>query len=346
VAALAALLLLAQPGFAQSTAAQKATAEAFFDDGLRAMKSGNFNEACTKLEASQRLEPAVGTLLYLGECYEKRGRTASAWVTFREAEALARANGQAPRAEMARAHADKLQAGLSRVTVDISSEARALPGLQVRCGSVPIDPALPGVAVPVDPGELVVEASAPGYATFSRSLTVPAGGRLTVSVPPLVRQAAPDSPATSASAPPAPSAPSAATPHKGSAGTPTAGMSPDAEPGASHARSLVWPLTLGAVGVVGLGVGSLFGANAVSNASDANELCPDGRCSEERGETLMDRARTQARISNVAFALGAAGVAAGVIVYVLDTPKNSQTKLGVSPWLGYGQAGVAVRGRL
>ncbi len=44
---------------------------------------------------------------------------------------------------MARVHAERLQAGLSRVTVEISNEARALSGLTVRCGSVPIDPALP-----------------------------------------------------------------------------------------------------------------------------------------------------------------------------------------------------------
>src|ERR1041384_6675531 len=165
---------LALPAAAQTNTAQKATAEAYFDDALRLMQQSNFAEACSKLEASQRLDPAVGTLLYLGECYERRGRTASAWVTFREAEALARATSQPPRAEMARARVDRLQPGLAKVTVEVSAEARAIPGLRVLCGTVPIDPTLPGVALPVDPGELVVEATAPGYAPFTRTLTVPA----------------------------------------------------------------------------------------------------------------------------------------------------------------------------
>jgi hypothetical protein len=108
----------------------------------------------------------------------------------------------------------------------------------------------------------------------------------------------------------------------------------------------VWPITLGAVGVVGLGVGAIFGSKAISNASDANELCPNGRCSEEHGKSLMDSARRDAQISNVAFVVGAAGLAAGIIVYLLDRPKPTEQRVGISPWLGQGQAGLALRGRL
>jgi hypothetical protein len=348
--AVAAALLLALPASAQTTTAQKVTAEAYFDDALRLMKSGAFNEACAKLEASQRLDPAVGTLLYLAECYEKRGRTASAWVTFRDAEALARATAQPQRAEMARLHADTLQAGLSRVTVDITAETRAIPGLQVRCGSVPIDPSLPSAALPVDPGEVVVEASAPGFTTFSRSITVLAGNRLTVSIPALTRQPSAALPAPAAGASPLPTSDTGPTPAVSSPspttenpGSRSGALTPQA---ATEKRSLVWPIALGAVGVVGLGIGGVFGAKAIGNASDAKDLCPNGKCTEARGESLMDSARHQAQISNVAFAVGAAGLAAGIIVYLLDGPKHSERRIGVSPWLGQGQAGLELGGRL
>ena len=59
-------------------ASDKAAAEALFDQGVRLMKQNNFAEACPKLEESDRIDPAVGTLLYLGECYERVGKTASA----------------------------------------------------------------------------------------------------------------------------------------------------------------------------------------------------------------------------------------------------------------------------
>jgi len=343
--ALGAALLLAPPLFAQTSTAQKATAEAYFDDALRAMKTGQYAEACAKLEASQRLDPAVGTLLYLGECYEKRGRTASAWVTFRDAEALARSAGQPQRAEMARVHAERLQAGLSRITVEISPEARATAGLQIRCGSVPIDPSLPGAAVPVDPGEVIVEASAPGYAALSRSVTVAPGSKVSVTIPALTRLTTPAAGAPPAeaptSSPPAPSPASAPSPGPTA---PAAGPVQELPP--PETQSLVLPLTLGAIGLVGIGVGSVFGVKSIENAGDARDSCPGGACREERGETLMNRARTQANVSNVAFAVGAAGVAAGIIVYVLGRPKQAEAGLDIAPWVSQSQAGLSLEGRL
>src|SRR4030095_15910449 len=101
---------------ADASASDKASAEALFDEALRAMKEGKYAEACPKLENSQRIDPGVGTLLYLGECYEKIGRTASAWATFREAASQAEAGGQTKRAKAARERIAKLDSKLSYLT--------------------------------------------------------------------------------------------------------------------------------------------------------------------------------------------------------------------------------------
>src|SRR5882672_1951966 len=110
-------ILIATPSsrvMAQS-ASDKAAAEALFDQGRAAMQEGDFARACGLLERSQHIDHGVGTLLYLGECYEKSGRTASAWATFREgADAASSANEQA-RSRLARERAARLEPQLSRL---------------------------------------------------------------------------------------------------------------------------------------------------------------------------------------------------------------------------------------
>src|SRR5471032_2545697 len=109
VVSVSSLLLLAPPVSAQANASSQAAAEALFDEGVKQMKVGNFTVGCPTLEESERVDPGVGTLLYLGECYEKLGRTASAWATFREAASLAASSGESGREKVAVERAARLE---------------------------------------------------------------------------------------------------------------------------------------------------------------------------------------------------------------------------------------------
>src|SRR6478735_8339366 len=165
---------------------------------MRLIKQGNFTAACPKFEMSQRVEPAVGTMLYLAECYEKTNRTASSWAMFREAASLAETSGQLDRMKTAQARAAKLEPRLAWLTIEVAKEA-LVPGLQLRRNGVLVSTELSGTQIPVDPGEVLVEASAPGHLPFSTKAKVTAKGRVTVPIP--VLQAAAETAPAPASPP-------------------------------------------------------------------------------------------------------------------------------------------------
>src|SRR6187431_2050565 len=143
------LALWAQDATAQASASDKASAEALFDQGVRLMKQNSFAEACPKLEESNRIDPAVGTLLYLGECYERVGKIASAWATFREAASLATNSNQSDRARVASRRAQDLEPKLSRLSVELAPEVATIAGVTVKRGAQRLEPSLYGTPLPV-----------------------------------------------------------------------------------------------------------------------------------------------------------------------------------------------------
>src|SRR5690242_14086811 len=114
MAPLLAALLCTAPAFAQ-----KAEANVLFDEGRALMTKKDYAGAISKLEQSQQLDPAVGTLLNLGECYLALGRTASAWSAYRDAASLAATTKQADRERYASKKAQELEARLSRLEVGV-----------------------------------------------------------------------------------------------------------------------------------------------------------------------------------------------------------------------------------
>jgi serine/threonine-protein kinase len=319
---------------AQTSAADKAAAEALFDQGVRLMKQNSFAEACPKLEESERIDPAVGTLLYLGECFERVGRTASAWASFREAASLATNSSQPDRARVAMARAQELEPKLSRLSIELSPEVSRIEGVVVKRGNQRIEASVYGVPLPVDPAEYRVEVTAPGYEPWSTSVKVEAGGNASVRVPALVK--APES------AKPLTAGPTTGAPSQADVQAPPA-VKPPAHSGLSTQQTL--GIVLGGVGLVGIGIGSYFGVRAISKNSDAEQHCPRGAlCNDQEGEDLTNKAQSAARASNIAFAIGGGLVAAGAIVYLTGGKKHDD-RVALVPVLGPGSAAGSLVGR-
>lgn len=302
------------------TASEKAAAEALFDQGVELLKKGEYSAACKKLERSQAVDPGIGTLLYLGECYKKLGRTASAWATFREAASKARAAGEEDRAEAGANRADALERELSYVSFEVAEETAELPGLKVVQGASEVSPALFGTKVPVDPGQLKVVVSAPGHQSFEITITIQKGPSETqISVPVLPKLAATETAAEQQEKMPPPSATSDPSRDGGSA------------PGSTQR---VVGVTLGAIGVVSLGVGTAFGIMAIGKDKKADEVCGENTCDPgSDGYDLSDRATMFGHVSTATIAAGAALVVGGVVVY-FTAPKKKRTALGFAPAVG------------
>jgi hypothetical protein len=76
------------------------------------------------------------------------------------------------------------------------------------------------------------------------------------------------------------------------------------------------------VGVVGIGVGTIFGLSAMSKHDEANAKCP-GACSDQAGVDLWNDARTAGNISTIGFVVGGVGLATGAILWLTAKPSRT-----------------------
>jgi serine/threonine-protein kinase len=161
---------------------EAAAAEALFQEGRALLALGKLPEACEKFGQSKRLDPAPGTLLNLGRCYEELGRTASAWATYRELTQRATKLGQTARAEFASQKAAELERSLATLVVDVPTTHR-IASLSVEYDGTPLGIGAWGARLPVDPGPHHISARAPGRLSWSRTVDVRASEPASVEIP-------------------------------------------------------------------------------------------------------------------------------------------------------------------
>lgn len=309
------LSMSAAPVMAAPTSSEMAVAESLFREGKALMQQGNFADACPKLAESQRIDPAGGTLLTLALCYEADGKTASAWVVFGEAQAVAERDQRADRVKLSREHIAKLEKELSVLTVSVAPETAALPKLEVLRDETALHKAAFGVGVPVDPGKHRVMASAPGYKTFTVEVEVGRqSDRKTVQIPALdpIEEVRPE-----ASPLPPSTSPVVKAPPGGGAGGRVVGGEKGGE-GASEAGSgqRTAAAIIGGAGFASVVVGGVFGLQAMGKHDDALERCPRSPCSDAEGVQQNEAAKADAMVANVTIGAGLAAIAAGAVLWL------------------------------
>lgn len=292
--------------FAVSTAARaeapKTEADRLFDEGTALMKDGKFAEACPKIEASLKLDPGVGGQLWLADCYERSGKTFSAYKAFKEAARLAvEAKDSKGRDKIALQRAAALEPKLSKLTLVAPTPAPA--GLHITCDGKDVPASDLGNAVLIDPGKHTVTVEATNAKRTEQTVEVAEAGTASIVLVVQEEKVAPP--------PPPPEESSPGTPMRIAGGA------------------------IGGVGLVGIVVGSVFGVIASSKLSESNDgnHCDAQNTCDSNGLALRSQAKDAATISTIMFVAGGVALALGITLFVLAPKSKSQVALvpGVGP---------------
>jgi tetratricopeptide (TPR) repeat protein len=305
------VLAAALEGRAHAEGSQ-AEADALFAQGRDLLEKGNLGEACKKLQRSEEMAPAVGTLLNLGYCWEQLGRFRSAMEAYAEAEVLAGKTGDAKRSAFAKERLTAVMPKVLKVIVLVTPPAA--PDLEVRRNGAVVPKTDYGQAIAVDPDEIVVTATAPGRVPYKSVVMGRGEGTiLTVFVPPLETEGAVAS--------------------GGRGGGSALGLRRYAA------------LGLGAAAALAIGAGAGTALSAKSRHDDSEHHCDPSGC-DEQGLEIQRGAVAQGNVATALFGLGILFAGAGTYLWIVGgDDKGPSAQRGVRWTAGVSPTGAALGGR-
>jgi len=301
-----------------------ASAQQLFDEARRLIKEGTYPEACAKLEESQRIDPGIGTLYNLADCNEHIGKTATAWAQFRYVASQTKTEHQAARERVARQRATALEPRLSRMTILVRSTDR---DLKLERNGVEIGHAQWGSAIPVDPGDHMIVASAPGKQSWHRSVHVYADAQTVpveiATLDPAPAAATPiptPTPTPTPTSAPAPSAASNGGPSAAPTASPMGTRPVPAAPAPTSAGRTIAGLMIGAA-LVGAGVGATFAVMSKMRHDDANPHCASNIC-DPTGVRMRQDAVRDGNIATIAFVSAGGALLGGTVLWFAAAPSS------------------------
>lgn len=203
---------------------------------------------------------------------------------------------------------EAIEAAVPSVVVTAKSDAGAdLVDVTVSVDGQPFATKLNGESVSLDPGAHVFHFEAKGSGSLDREVVVAEGERnqhVAVVLQPSPEPAPEPEPVSRSSS-------LAATPD-------------------GLGTQKILAAAAGGVGVVGLGVGTVFGVVALSTRSAANGLCPGATCPTQLGSQKWSDAVAASNISTAAFIVGGAGLLVGATLW-FTAPAAKNTQVSVYP---------------
>jgi hypothetical protein len=291
----------------EPSAADTSAARALGQEGVRLADAGNCAEAIDKLQKADKIFHAPTLQGRLGECQVQLGKLVEGTENLNKV-VREQLGPNAPQAfrdaqERAKRILDAAKPRIAKLKIAVAAPPDAQMTVKVDGENMPL--ANLNVSRPVDPGEHAIEVTAPGFLPASAKVRLADGGNDSVA---LTLEADPNAPKV------------AALPPGGGQGGPPGGNQPPPDHG--QGSSKVPAYAAFGVGVVGLGIGTIFGIIASGKKSDLDTGCTNKTCPESQRSTL-DSAKSNATISTVGFVIGGVGIAAGAVLYILASGSSS-----------------------
>ena len=306
-------------------------AVAAFREARKLIDANDCPSAMVHLERSLAREPSIGARMSMAECQEKSDPV-RAWRSYADGSLLAYTNHD-ERLSQIEARMLYLERRVGTFHLGVAGADLTRAGLDVRLDGQPLDRFLlrRGI-VAVEPGEHVVEASAPDRGTFVTKVSAPVPGG-SVLVPITLPERPPPAPASAC-------APAVA--------SRVVAPAPVRLPEEARLSRRTVGLYLGAVGVVGLVVGGAFGLVALGRGSDLDEACGGdrSRCAvlPSSVASIHDAGTTAATVSTVSFVVGGVALATGIALAFWPSGRPSEQKVAARGHLRWTPAGVGVGG--
>ena len=320
---------LAPNALAQSDA-DKATARQLGIEGDQALANKDFKTAEDKCKRAEALFNAPTLLLCLARAQTANGHLVAAQESYNRILREGAPPGSPPAfvkaVEDARKEVDEVSPRIANVTVQVTGADNPT----VTIDDQPFPNAALGVKRPVDPGDHVVKATAPGYKPGEAHFNVVEAGDANASID---LQKDPNA----VVAPPPGGNPA----RGGTTEPPPAGGSG----GGSTQKTLGYAaLGVGAAGVV---VGSIFGVLAISAHGSLADSCNNGTCDPSKDGDISSY-HTKGLVSTIGFIVGGGGLAGGAVLILTAPKSHASAQVGqgagsgtyFSPYVGPGSAGI------
>jgi hypothetical protein len=271
-------------------------ADKLFKDGRRAAEHNDFGQACTLFEESFRLDPAIGTLVNLGDCAEHLGDLDRAYGYYHTASA--RMSEGDDRLARVLERLESIDRRSAKVALQLGEDAPegtviTLDGNTIDAHKMPLH---------LLKGAHVALVTAVGYRGARYNLDVAEGEIRALRVSP---------------------------------GSALEAVLPNATEVEVHRVAWARPAAVAALGlgVASLWVGSLAGLMAIDRRDIQNANCnSQGACNQAGVDAAHDGA-SWATASTAMFITGAVFVALGGTLFAFSTLKRSTTTtVGIGPW--------------